>query len=87
MIISKREFKLTLSAKVSCDFFLYPPIYSRLKFLVGFVFLLVEEETLVLIHHLPVGLAVGCFFVSAVVLGCLLVVADCTSAEWLFGAV
>jgi hypothetical protein len=50
-------------------------------------FLVVEEETFALIHHLPVGLAVGCFFVFVVVLGCFLVVATCTVAEWLFGAV
>ena len=51
-----------------------------------FVFLVVEEESAAPTHHLPVGFAVGCFFVSAVVLGWWLVVAFCSSCMGCFGA-
>jgi hypothetical protein len=47
-------------------------------------FLVVEEETLALIHHLLGRLAVRLVFVLASVSGCWLVVADCTKAERLF---
>jgi hypothetical protein len=43
------------------------------------VFLVVEEESVALIHHLPVGIVVDCFFVSGSVAGCLLVEAFSTS--------
>jgi hypothetical protein len=52
--------------------------------LVVFVFLVVEEETLALVHHLLWGLAVRFVLVLAFVSGCWLVVADCTKAERLF---
>jgi hypothetical protein len=39
-----------------------------------FVFLIVEEESISLTHHLPAGLSTHCFFVPASGLGCLLVV-------------
>ena len=48
--------------------------YKNSAIMFGLFFLVVDDESGALVHHLPVGCVGSCFFVSVCVLGCLLVV-------------
>jgi hypothetical protein len=52
--------------------------------LAWFVFLVLDEESAALTHHLPVDVEVNCVLVSVIATGCRLVVVDSASRHGTF---